>query len=128
MDIELLTKEYIISHADSIDWPYVCRNTEMKILYGIIKDFQDDVNWHEISKRRLTTKFIKENADKVDWFQICKNTSTYIIYKIIDEYENYLSGFEWFILLNRGDITIEFFKKHEHKTSLKQPRDQVTQN
>lgn len=61
------TKEYIIQHADTINWEHVCSIACLDVIYEIADDFHEEFYWLNISKRALSENFIRKFDNKIKW-------------------------------------------------------------
>lgn len=133
MESEKYTKEYIIKHADFINWASVCHFCSLNILTELMADYEENFLWDIISRRPLEEQFIRENSEKILWFDIFNGlhiqeyTDQFFIdyaeeirWRKISSLENLSENFiekykfklNWNVLCNRQNFSKEFLMKH----------------
>lgn len=107
------TKEYIITHADSIDWKLVSEFASIDVISEISDLFAEDLVFRLISKRELSEEFVRKFFSALDWFSICKNSNV----------QNYSESFFkdcrfntktffWFYISQIKNLSEDFLEKH----------------
>lgn len=61
------TREYIIQHADTINWEHVCSIANLDVIYEIADDFYEEFYWITLCKRALSEKFIRKFENNIQW-------------------------------------------------------------
>lgn len=76
----------------------------------------DDLNWYEISGKKLSKKFIYKFADRLDWERLLENKNNNIdqdlIQSIIDKDICILDNLDWSLMTDNCKISEDFVEKY----------------
>lgn len=116
MEPSQYTKEYIIQHADNVNWYAICLVAPLNLLYELSDDFSDMFNWIWVSDRMdLTADFIRKFSDKLSWSNICYFSKIEVLSSLVDEFSDQMSLEDLSI---RVDFSYELYKIIEKKRSV----------
>ena len=84
---------------------------KLGINYSTIREFQDKVNWGNISRnQKLSEDFIREFQDKVVWFNISSNQK--LSEDFIREFQDKVY---WYNIFRNQKLSEDFIRKFSHK-------------
>ena len=115
-EIEKIIKELklncsIKEFQDKVNWENI--SACQKLSESFIREFKDKINWYNISiYQRLSESFIREFKDKVDWFYI--SYSQKLSENFIKEFKDKVN---WYFISIYQKLSENFIKEFEDKVN-----------
>ena len=109
IDFNLPDDSLIKEFQDKVNWSDI--SMYQKLSEEFIEKFQDKVNWHHISaNQNLSENFIEKFQDKVTWFHIG------MYQKLSEKFiEKFQDNFHWYYISSSQKLSEEFIVKNWNK-------------
>lgn len=126
--------EFIRKNADYLNWDHVCYYAPMKIIEKLADDFEDDIVWIVIQRRKdLIETFIEKKPERFFWVNLCdeRKLSEEFMRRNLEKLEwnnisiiqnlsesfmaDHFDKIEWRFASKHQKLSMSFIKKHLDK-------------